>query len=270
MRAEEAEAALRVAAAECRYATGDDATTAKERWSAANCRADQAASAAENARRVAADAAADKVDERRPGVPIRPAKQFIVRDGNEFTMNGSYMVWLQLEQRPAEFWAMCRELATNVRSAFDEADEDLAAALLMGRTLDGSPLPPHPGLRTEDFSYYTDPFGRTCPAGAHIRLVNPRDVESAGAMVLRQGIPYGAAAATRDTRDGSERGLIFVVPTRPTSPPSRRSCKGEVRGRGLRQGSTVHRFPDAIIGPAATTDRSSKSPDRGAAPSARG
>ena len=133
VRAEEAEAALRVAAAECRYATGDDATTAK-RWSAANCHADQAASAAENARRVAADAAADKVDERRPGVPIRPAKQFIVRDGDEFTTNGSYMVWLQLEQRPAEFWAMCRELATNVRSAFDEADEDLAAALLMGRT----------------------------------------------------------------------------------------------------------------------------------------
>ena len=247
VRAEEAEAALRVAAAECRYATGDDATTAKERWSAANCRADQAASAAENARRVAADAAADKVDERRPGVPIRPAKQFIVRDGDEFTMNGSYMVWLQLEQRPAEFWAMCRELATNVRSAFDEADEDLAAALLMGRTLDGNPLPPHPGLRTEDFSYYTDPFGRTCPAGAHIRLVNPRDVESAGAMVLRRGIPYGAAAATRDTRDGPERGLIFVCYQADIA-AQYEELQGRFANADYDKGQPVSRFPDAIIG----------------------
>jgi deferrochelatase/peroxidase EfeB len=180
-------------------------------------------------------------------VPIRPAKQFILREGDPFTRNGSYMVLLQLEQRPAAFWAMCRELAGNVRTAFGEADEDLGAALLMGRTLDGSPLPPHPGLNPEDFSYYTDPFGRTCPAGAHIRLVNPRDVQTAGAMVLRRGIPYGAPLPTRDTDDGGERGLIFVC-YQSDIEKQYEELQGRFANAGYDEGQPVSRFPDPIIG----------------------
>jgi Dyp-type peroxidase, C-terminal len=142
---------------------------------------------------------------------------------------------------------MCRELATNVRAVFDGADEEFAAALLVGRTVDGNALSPHPPGDPEDFSYYTDPFGRTCPAGAHIRLVNPRDVETAGSTILRRGIPYGPPAQTRDTRDGVERGLIFVC-YQADIENQYEKLQGQFANGGYDNGQPVSRFPDALIG----------------------
>jgi len=159
------------------------------------------------------------------------------------------MVWLQLEQRPAAFWAMCRELAANVRPALGDVDEDLAAALVVGRRLDGDALEPFPDGQPEDFSYFEDPFGEKCPAGAHVRLTNPRDFQTADAMILRRGIPYGPPAPTRDTVDGAERGLFFVCYQSSIEKQYER-LQGEFANAKYDKKQPVSRFPDAIIGQA--------------------
>ncbi|GAB3244425.1 Dyp-type peroxidase [Kineosporia babensis] len=169
-------------------------------------------------------------------------------------LNGSFLVWRKLEQDVAGFDELIRELAENMidRSpailAAGTDPTELAAAKLMGRWRDGTPVTlstegPRPALAKQPFSFQeSDSEGYGCPVGAHVRRANPRDsrpkdhdpdkhqnqkphLESELAQrhrMLRRGIPYGlpvsagiwAGAPTPDVNDevpDGERGLLFVA-----------------------------------------------------------
>ncbi len=242
-----------VAARTALTATGDvtaleqAAAEAEERVQRAAEALNKATPAARTAQEAAKLESHNRVAMHANGAPIRPVQQFVVRDDDEFMDNGSYMVWLKLEQRPAAFWAMCRELAARMRSRFsDDIDEEAAAARLLGRHLDGAALVPHSTDRPEAFGYYADPFGRVCPAGAHVRLTNPRDVESAETMILRRGITYGQPVPDRDTIDAEERGLIFVC-YQADIEHQYEKMQIKFANADYPTGQPSSRFPDAII-----------------------
>lgn len=81
--------------------------------------------------------------------------------------NGTYLVYRQLEQDVAGFW----------RWTVQRAGEGGALALaerMVGRRIDGDPLPALGGEARNGFTFATDPDGAICPIGAHIRRANPR------------------------------------------------------------------------------------------------
>jgi Dyp-type peroxidase family len=95
---------------------------------------------------------------------------------------------------------------------------------LLGRTsgannafgFNGPEADPHDGFSPA----VVDPFGQVCPQAAHIRKVNPRNLNTdQGALtatlvrrILRRGIPYGPPLTFGSTEDptGDERGLLFL------------------------------------------------------------
>jgi len=104
IRVTEAEQEFKAASVAMETVTDEGARAANRRLQAAkNAVRRTTAEAGKASRKAAAAAAVNRVEQRSPGVPIRPIKQFVVRDGDEFTNNGSYMVWLQLEQHPGVF-----------------------------------------------------------------------------------------------------------------------------------------------------------------------
>jgi Dyp-type peroxidase family len=136
--------------------------------------------------------------------------------------NGSYLVYRKLEQDVPAFRELTRQLAQRLenklgRRASGTDPEELAAAKLMGRWRDGTPLTlsatrSDPALAREPFGYQEhDAEGLQCPVGAHVRRANPRDsrpvdpnpkitdgghpgLEAELARrhrMLRRGIPYG-------------------------------------------------------------------------------
>jgi Dyp-type peroxidase family len=135
--------------------------------------------------------------------------------------NGTFMVWRKLRQDVAGFRAF-------VASAAQETgvEPGLAAARLVGRWPDGSPLVLRPWsgdaelgndpMHANDFVYGRDREGFACPRGAHVRRANPRDGLRAGAgltarhRMLRRGMPYGEPLADGAADDGADRGLVFV------------------------------------------------------------
>jgi Dyp-type peroxidase family len=160
-------------------------------------------------------------------------------DGNDdvpgaakFFRNGSFMVFRKLEQRVAAF----RNVVTN--NAGGKLGYDEVEAKIVGRWRNGEPLVG--GQRdggSEDrrelnsFRYGSpssdqpedglpqDPDGFLCPLGAHIRRAFPRDALVGGEgrtkrhRVLRRGMPYGAALAEGEVREGEPdkgRGLLFI------------------------------------------------------------
>src|SRR5262249_38164367 len=68
-----------------------------------------------------------------------------------------------------------------------------------------------------DFRYRHDPVGATCPRGAHIRRVNPRDALDGQDVVvgrhrmLRRGMPYGVWLPDGAADEEPGRGLIFIA-----------------------------------------------------------
>jgi deferrochelatase/peroxidase EfeB len=104
-------------------------------------------------------------------------------------LNGTYLVYRQLEQDVRGFWTWVAEEAARARVSSD----DLAEAMV-GRRLDGQPLQDLliraiPGIDAKDsawngFTFDTDPDGLSCPIGAHIRRANPRTGDLPGG---RQG-----------------------------------------------------------------------------------
>ncbi len=176
----------------------------------------------------------------------------------DLARNGSYLVYRRLEQDVPAFRALTKELAGRLESNPDSGSgpgsadlEELAAAKLMGRWRDGTPLavsPEHsdPSLTREPFGYQAqDAEGRRCPVGAHVRRTNPRDsrpvdpdpttavgghekLEETLALrhrMLRRGMPYGAPlpVPTDDEFPNlteadpqadpieDERGLLFIA-----------------------------------------------------------
>jgi deferrochelatase/peroxidase EfeB len=101
-------------------------------------------------------------------------------------LNGSYLVFRQLDQHVPRFW----QWAANEAARVGVTKEDLAESMV-GRRLDGTPLADLtlgrsiPGVDADDadingFLYDTDPDGLSCPLGAHIRRANPRTGDAPG------------------------------------------------------------------------------------------
>jgi len=152
--------------------------------------------------------------------------------------NGSYLVYRKLEQDVPAFRELTQELAGRLEGkvANGTDPEQLAAAKLMGRWRNGTPLTlssngqdanvprGHFGFQEQDAE------GHGCPVGAHIRRANPRDsrpvdpnaaadtggeagLEATLALrhrMLRRGIPYGTPLP-EGVDDGAERGLLFIA-----------------------------------------------------------
>lgn len=146
---------------------------------------------------------------------------------DSFGRDGSYLVLRQLQQDVAGFWDHFRKQAGTA----DPLAVERLAAKAVGRWRNGCPVSEHPDApgpdRIEDadenhFSFRArDPFGQSCPLGAHIRRSNPRDSFDGDRDVilrqvnhhrlLRRGRAYGPRIedAQRFTDDGQERGLVF-------------------------------------------------------------
>jgi len=150
----------------------------------------------------------------------------------DFGRNGAYLVFRQLKQDVAAFWAFAEQGA----GAGGQGSAEGLAAKMVGRWPSGAPLvrapeQDDPSLSSlNDFAYGTeDPAGLRCPVGAHIRRTNPRDsldpapgTDKAVELVkrhriLRRGREYGPPLGSSATGprppladDGQERGLHFI------------------------------------------------------------
>ncbi len=149
--------------------------------------------------------------------------------------NGAYLVIRKLEQHVGKFRDFVRDASRRLRNVPDDVDPaHYLAAKMVGRWMDGSPLVLHPersamqavGRPDPDntFRYSSDLAGASCPLGAHIRRVNPRDSMGFGGKIMsrrrliRRGIAYGEYlpdGAADTTGEGSEResarGIMFVA-----------------------------------------------------------
>ncbi|QHT69783.1 peroxidase [Rhodocytophaga rosea] len=156
--------------------------------------------------------------------------------------NGSMMVFRQLHQQVQAFWQFMQAHTDQAPSSIKNPLEYVASKM-MGRWPNGAPLtkcPVEPLSEFEDcndFGYAQKDFdGFSCPVGAHIRRVNPRDNflrDSTGNpekdikksqvfmkrfRVIRRGRPYGPPLAksmlpqdilkTEDS--GEDRGIFFM------------------------------------------------------------
>jgi deferrochelatase/peroxidase EfeB len=106
-------------------------------------------------------------------------------DRGDLGLNGSYLVYRQLDQHVVRFWQWVATEAKRVGVTREELAESM-----VGRKLDGTPLADLtlgrsiPGVEANDdrndFLYDTDPEGLSCPLGAHIRRANPRTGDAPG------------------------------------------------------------------------------------------
>jgi deferrochelatase/peroxidase EfeB len=134
-------------------------------------------------------------------------------DRGDLGLNGSYLVFRQLDQHVVRFWQWVASEAERVGVTMDEMAESM-----VGRRLDGTPLADLtlgrsiPGVEASDsdtngFLYDTDPEGLSCPLGAHIRRANPRTGDAPGgkqglldSLVVTLGLTFrrdrGATSST--------------------------------------------------------------------------
>ena len=138
-----------------------------------------------------------------------------------FGRNGSYLVARQLHQNVGAFWSFM-EGATCMGNVPSPAAEALASKVI-GRRMDGTPLVPYSSSRDNEFGFGEDPYGYGCPAGAHIRRGNPRDmfpnqpstpIEANRHRILRRGRSYGSTVHAEDRMradDTKPRGLMFIA-----------------------------------------------------------
>ncbi len=142
-------------------------------------------------------------------IPIAPKP-------DAFSRNGSFMVLRKLAQ-DVDLW---RDYLKGQAKKLN-GDADDIASRMVGRRRDGKPLmPAHDDF---DFKYSSDPEGRVCPLGSHMRRTNPRDSFGAdfGSLlvdrhrILRRAITYGELVPTGKTQaevNGDEgQGLMFIV-----------------------------------------------------------
>ena len=157
--------------------------------------------------------------------PIAPLEQVLVRDpyapGDDCF--GSFLVFRKLEQNVRGFRNREQELTREL--GFDEASRERAAAMIVGRFRDGTPLSfsAAEGWSPQgdnNFTYASDPLGRRCPFHAHIRKVNPRG-EAQGPdldrqrRITRRSITYGrlespAALQPAPALPTRDVGLLFM------------------------------------------------------------
>jgi Dyp-type peroxidase family len=146
-----------------------------------------------------------------------PADRFVIgasADGAKAgpDHHGSYMVFAKIQQFVDRFEEFCAETALRINADWgrDDVTPEAAAALMIGRYRDGTPVdlrkfPDKPEVVEGDLNGFTfddDPSGRVCPLGAHLRKMNPRTNKIGDAhRILRRGMPYDS---------GGEKGLLFV------------------------------------------------------------
>ncbi|QYN19001.1 peroxidase [Amycolatopsis sp. DSM 110486] len=134
--------------------------------------------------------------------------------------NGTYLAVRKLHTNVAAWRQFLRG-----NSATPEEEARLAAKMV-GRWPSGAPLTLSPNQddetlgtdphRNNDFQYREDDDrGFKCPAGAHIRRVNPRDADIIGTTrlhrIIRRGTTYGPPLPEGVLEDdGADRGLIGV------------------------------------------------------------
>jgi Dyp-type peroxidase family len=147
-------------------------------------------------------------------------------------MNGTYLVFRQLEQHVHRFW----EFLADATQAGSVDERIRLAAKMVGRWPGGAPLVRNDRAddprfaRDNAFDYHhADARGLKCPLGSHVRRTNPRDALEPGPgtqrsidinkrhRLLRRGRAYGPPVhASLDPRnmqlpdDGIERGLHFI------------------------------------------------------------
>jgi Dyp-type peroxidase family len=143
------------------------------------------------------------------------------KTNRDIRLNGTYLVFRQLEQDVAAFDAFVSNLAECLCET-----KDWVGARLMGREADGKPLVHIDASGSDtlnDFLYhYEDRDGLVCPIGAHVRRANPRD--SLGPdpdtalhlskmhRIIRRGRPYGNKWEPGCTEEMDEpRGMLFIA-----------------------------------------------------------
>ncbi|MCK1604762.1 Dyp-type peroxidase [Bradyrhizobium sp. 166] len=140
-----------------------------------------------------------------------------VVDPRGLTDNGSLLVFRRLAQDVGAFRAFCASEAMRLAAQWPGLSAGHLGALIVGRWPSGTPvatgqtqdpgqLPPN-----NDFDFKGDPDGVSCPLGAHIRKINPRngpkDVLEVPRM-LRRGVPFGPLY---DAAPEADRGLAFIA-----------------------------------------------------------
>lgn len=136
---------------------------------------------------------------------------------------GSFLVFRKLEQNVHGFRTREQELTREL--GFTEASRERAAAMIIGRFRDGTPLllSAAEGWSPQgdnNFTYGSDPLGRRCPFHAHIRKVNPRGEAEGLALdrqrrITRRSITYGrleapAAFQPPSAPPNRDVGLLFM------------------------------------------------------------
>ncbi len=133
---------------------------------------------------------------------FEPLARVLVRDpyGTTDDCFGSFLVFRKLEQDVRGFRRREEELTREL--GFTETARERAAAMIVGRFRDGTPLSLSAAegwspQGDNNFTYDSDPRGRRCPFHAHIRKVNPRG-EAEGLdldrqrRITRRSITYGS------------------------------------------------------------------------------
>lgn len=167
-----------------------------------------------------------------------PNSPVLQRDGFDFGVNGSYMVFRQLEQDVPLFWETVCGYFGGIEQGEKQGIE--LASKMVGRWPNGNPLhksatDPLDEKSLNSFSFYeSDQQGTLCPFGSHIRRTNPRNSLSVNGKksslkeatdaankhrILRRGRPYGPPLdetlaieqmLTKIGEDKESRGLNFI------------------------------------------------------------
>ena len=154
-------------------------------------------------------------------------------------LNGSYLVFRQLEQDVKAFWQYADEQSKDEYNKSHPQSRLLFASKMVGRWPNGKRIragataQPSSGIAHKpenNFTYERDQAGLGCPIGSHIRRANPRGTLSGQKKIkdaiktsnrhriLRRGRSYGAPLSSTMTpeaflqaKDNDEkRGLLFI------------------------------------------------------------
>jgi Dyp-type peroxidase family len=130
-----------------------------------------------------------------------PFQCLVVEEGPDLGF-GSYLVFRKIGQDATLFNNTVATLALQTGNA-----EELAAAMVMGRHRDGTPVIFDKRSTKEigavDFLYDQDVLSNRCPLQAHIRRANPRTAKSVDRRIARRGLLFG------DSPEAS--GLAFLA-----------------------------------------------------------
>ena len=152
-------------------------------------------------------------------------------------LNGSYLVFRQLQQDVVKFWTFVKNAAATQYPPQHRSDYIRLASKMVGRWPGGAPLVKSPDKddpehsTADDFNYSEnrdENQGDACPPASHIRRSNPRDSlenkpkESNKVVkrhrIIRRGRPYGKPVDKSmdpekilgPNNSGVDRGLLFI------------------------------------------------------------